>query len=110
MIDPAPRWQYVFRGGMSDGNPRLLPNRVVGPWYCLDRATGALLWRRQFTRPNTISGIAQGVIIAREWRMDSPVVMELGVYAISLETGKLLWVSHGNGWWGRFVRSLDYVF
>src|SRR5262249_6885831 len=33
----------------------------------------------------------------------------LGIYAISLETGRLLWGSHGAGWWGRVVRLLDYM-
>ncbi|QDV56246.1 hypothetical protein Mal33_22280 [Rosistilla oblonga] len=42
-------------------------------------------------------------------RSDGPWTADFGCYGISLENGRLLWASHGSGYWGHIVRLLDFV-
>lgn len=102
MIDPSPRWEFAARYSLTRryGHVRLLPDRVLGQWFCLDRPTGRRIWERRFFRPASVAGVSEGVVVATE---------EFGVYGISLATGRLLWTSHGTGLWGRFVRLLDFI-
>ena len=78
-------------------------------WFGVDRHTGKPLWERAYFRPNCIVGVADGVVVASETRSDGPWTFDFGCYGISLRTGRLLWTSHRDGWWGRVVRLFDYV-
>jgi hypothetical protein len=111
MINPDPIWTFDARRRLTDwyDHVELLPNHVLGQWFCAERATGRRLWERGFIRPNNVVGIADGVIVASEMRSDGPWTAGFGCYGISLETGRLLWTSHGEGGWDRFVRMLDFV-
>ncbi len=42
-------------------------------------------------------------------RSDGPWTADFGVYAISADTGKLLWSNHGNGILGVLARICDYI-
>src|SRR3954470_22795843 len=111
MIEPDLIWTFGVRQRLTDGygHVELLPHHVLGQWFCVDRATGRRAWERRFFRPNNVVGIADGVIVASEMRSDGPWTADFGCYGISLESGRLLWTSHADGWWGRFVRMLDFV-
>lgn len=110
MIEPNPRWSFAAdRSLIWYGHTQLLSDRVIGPWFCLDRETGSLIWQRTFRRPNTIRGVSERVIVASETRSDGPWTADFGCYGICMKTGKLLWTSHAPGWWGRAVRLFDYI-
>ncbi len=126
VVDPMPVWQRTlslqhFPGEKpsfygSTLSAKLLPKHVVcsnespNLWACLERSTGEILWERKVGRPNKVYGVENGVIVASELRAgDSPLIWSYGLYGLSLETGELLWISHGRGWWGRFTRLLDAV-
>ncbi len=102
MIDPSPRWEFTARYSLTKrfGHVRLLPDRVIGQWFSLDRSTGRRIWERLFLRPETVVGVSERVVVASG---------EFGVYGICSDTGHLLWTSHGAGLWGTFVRLLDFV-
>jgi hypothetical protein len=111
MIRETPRWTYKSSAPLTQwyGHVHLLPERALGQWFCVDRASGALLWRRTHFRPNTIVGIGSDVIVASEMRSDGPWTADFGCYGISLETGRRLWTSHGSGFWKFALRALDFV-
>jgi hypothetical protein len=111
MIANSPFWQAVINPPFEvwPGEVWLLPQHVLGTWFCLDRASGCLLWQRSHYRMNTIAAVQDDIIVASETRWDSPLIEELGLYGLSLQTGEHLWTSHGSGRWGRFVRWLDWV-
>lgn len=111
MISPAAAWTFTARHPLVQwyGHVQLLPDRVLGQWVCVERSAGKPLWEKRYHRPNTVVGVSEGVIIASEMRSDGPWTLDFGCYAISLETGDLLWVSHGSGLWGRVLRCLDYL-
>jgi hypothetical protein len=111
MIEPTPQWSFDAGRAVYQwyGHVRILSDRVLGQWCCLDRETGRLIWQKNFWRPNTVRGVSEGVIVASETRHDGPWIADFGCYGICLETGDLLWTSHARGWWGRVVRFLDYV-
>jgi hypothetical protein len=92
-----------------DEHVRLLPGRVLGQWFCVERAGGKPLWERRYRRPNMVVDVSDGIVVATEARSDGPSAGNLGCYGISMETGELLWVSHGNGLWGHALRCLDYL-
>lgn len=111
MIEHVPLWTFISKRPLTKwyGHVHLLPDRVVGQWFCADRVTGELDWQARLLRPNTICGFDSGVIVASEMRSDGPWTADFGCYGISLESGRLLWASHGSGIWGRIVRLLDFV-
>jgi outer membrane protein assembly factor BamB len=111
MITSAPSFRFTARYSLARwyGHVQLLPDRILGEWFCLDRRDGRLLWERQYRRPTTIVGVSDGVIIAGETRSDGPWTRGFGCYGLSMNTGELLWTSHRNGVWGRVVRLLDYI-
>ena len=89
---------------------RLLPDKIVGPWYCLERSTGELLWKRRLFRADKIIGIARGIIVATEkCHQCPPRPQTLGCYGISQADGHLVWTAHANGVFGRILRLLDYL-
>jgi len=49
------------------------------------------------------------VIVASEMRSDGPWTFTFGCYGISLDTGSLLWISHGTGFRGVLARILDFI-
>ena len=102
MIDPSPHWEFTARYSLTKryGHVRLFPGRVLGQWFCLDRQTGRRIWERWYFRPNAVVGVSEGVVVAGG---------ESGVYGIDLDTGRLLWTSHGAGLWGTFLRLLDFL-
>lgn len=111
MLMPDPTFRFRPRHSLTQwyGHVHLLDDRVVGQWFCLNRATGQCQWERTHARPNTFVGAAEGVIIASEMRSDGPWTATFGCYALSLDTGDLLWVSHAEGFAGRLLRALDFV-
>lgn len=116
MISESPIWCTAFKKdaillGYGWG-VFLASERVIGPWFCLDRVTGEVIWhfpRRKLGRPNKIVGVENGVIVATETRHDGPCIVDYGAYGISVEDGSYLWPrlqSAGKGW---FARLLDFV-
>lgn len=105
MLEDKPRWKFASRLVLTKayGHVMLLEDRVLGQWVCLNRSDGKFLWRHLYFRPDLICGIDSGVIVASDtegW---------CGCYGISLDTGKLLWTSHGPGIWGIIARLLDFI-
>jgi len=110
MVNSTPQWTFLSpRLAYRFDQVRLLQTRVLGQWCCLNRSDGQLLWQKRFWRPNTVCGIVDQVIIATEAVRAAFVSGNYGCYGISLETGKLLWSSHGSGWWGSLLRFCDYL-
>ncbi|QDV69043.1 hypothetical protein Poly24_27570 [Rosistilla carotiformis] len=111
MIESIPLWTFNTKKPLTKwyGHVHLLPDKVVGQWFCADRTTGKRDWQARLLRPNTICGFDSGIIVASEMRSDGPWTADFGCYGISMESGRLLWTSHGSGIWGRIVRLLDYV-
>ncbi len=93
MVDLTVRWQYRASHSLTQyyGNVELLPGRVLGQWFCLERSTGQLLWHQNFTAPNTVFAVRDDVIIASETRSDGPRTANFGIYGISLINGKVIW-------------------
>ncbi len=111
MLQQTPAWRFAPHSKLTPrhGHVQLLGGRILGPWFCLRRAGGDVLWQRDFSRPNSIRAVAGGTIIASETRSHGPRTASFGCYGLSLETGELLWTSHAGGWWGRLVRMFDFV-
>jgi hypothetical protein len=111
MVRSSPRWSVTTQRGLTQwyGHVHLLREHALGQWCCVDRGTGRLLWERRLGRPNTIRGVTEGIIIASETRSDGPWTFDFGIYGIELATGAVLWTSHGDGGWGRFLRALDAI-
>ncbi len=98
MIEPTPHWTFNARPTLTQwyGHVHLLPGHALGQWFCVDRDTGRLLWERSFTRPNSVSGVADDMIVATETVSRGPGTWSAGCYGISLADGRLLWESHGS--------------
>lgn len=112
MLAVEPKWTHRTHTSPIRwyGRVTLLPDHVLGPWMCLDRGSGKLLWRRNYWRPNTVAGIGAGVVVAYESRQDGPMLPgSYGCYGISLETGVSLWTSHYDGLWGMATYLMDFV-
>lgn len=111
MVVEEPEWTFSSKRPLTQwyGHVQLLPNDALGQWFCVDRRSGALRWQRVLFRPNTICGVDSGVIVASETRSDGPWTADIGCYGISLDDGRLLWISHGSGVWGWLGRLLDFV-
>ncbi|OJT17789.1 hypothetical protein BO221_43080 [Archangium sp. Cb G35] len=111
MIHPTPRWTFTSRFGLRQwyGHVILLPDKVLGQWWCVERANGTVLWERTYQRPNTIDGITGEVIVASETRSDGPWTAAYGCYGLSLKTGERLWTSHREGLWGWVMELIDLV-
>ena len=105
MIREQPIWSY---SSLDAAPTTLLENRVIGIGLCLDRANGQCLWQKSFSGANTIIGESNGVIVATELITYTATFFS-GCYGFDLETGKLLWTSHGNGLWGVLCRIGDFI-
>lgn len=111
MIVEQATWSFMSRMPLTQwyGHVSLLNDRVVGQWLCLRRTDGTLLWQRRLRRANTILDVVHDVIVATEIRSDGPWTLDFGCYGISLHTGEVLWISHGEGLRGILGRLFDYV-
>jgi outer membrane protein assembly factor BamB len=121
MVHETPAWRYQTEHSLTlgYGHVHLLPNHVLGQWFCVERESGQVLWDSPVAEADSVVGVSEGVIIATESRMSGPGTYTYGVFAISLETGKLLWTSHfarrsGRGlleaaanWFG--IDTVDYA-
>jgi hypothetical protein len=98
MIESSPRWKFTARYTLTQsyGHVQLLPEHVLGQWFCLARGSGAPLWERTFDCADTVCGLADGVVVASETVSRGPGTWSEGCYGISLATGELLWTSHGE--------------
>jgi len=111
MIGDRPAWTLTSNLPLTqwNGHVHLLPDKVLGQWFVAERKSGELVWQRRILRANSIRGIASGVIVASEMRSDGPWTFDFGCYGISLEDGRLVWVSHREGAFGIVTRLLDFV-
>ncbi|MCA9213712.1 MAG: hypothetical protein KDB27_11630 [Planctomycetales bacterium] len=111
MISNEPDWFFDSKTPVWTGYGRvwLLPEHVLGSWYCVDRDTGNSKWTSNIRRANSIVGVAGKVVVASEIRSDGPWTLSFGCYGVGLDSGKLLWTSHGDGRCGRLLRALDFI-
>jgi hypothetical protein len=111
MLGEIPTWTFTSKQPLTRWFEyvRLLPDRVVGQWFCVDRPSGARLWEHSLERPDEIVGIEDGIIVANERWRQSFSSAKCGCYGISLETGKLHWTSHASGFRGWVLRVLDFL-
>lgn len=100
-VDLTVRWQYTASHSFIQyySNVELLPGHVLGQWFCLERSTGKLLWRQDFTVPNTVFAVRDDVIIASETRSDGPWTANVGIYGISPIDGEVIWRDGDKGFW-----------
>jgi hypothetical protein len=83
----------------------LLDDRIIGYWFCLDRTSGTPLWERPSLPADEIVGIEDGIIVAnKRWYECDISAPRRGCYGISLETGRVLWTSHGDWLWGPLTK------
>ena len=113
MVHEEPLWTYSPSRPLSIGygHLHLLPDRVIGQWFCLDRKSGEPLWEGIPCQADDVVGVSEGVIVAQESRASGPTGYTFGAFGISLRTGELLWESHYNrpgrgGLWGRILRLI----
>lgn len=111
MLDPTPVWTYSRKKSLANNynHVHLLPDHVVGEWFCVERPTGRFLWQSKLYRPDTIFAVDSGVIVATELRSDGPWTLYFGCYGISLDSGALIWASHGSGIRGVLARICDLI-
>ena len=111
MIDREPAWRFTSDRQLTQwyGHVQLLPSCAIGQWFCVDRQSGDLKWQRQHFRANSICGCDSGAIVAYEMRSDGPWTAGFGCYGLSLESGKLIWSSHGTGIVGTLSRFFDFI-
>ncbi len=109
MVHESPAWCYQAQHSLTlgYGHVHLLPEHVLGQWFCVERASGRALWDRAVCQADSVLGVSEGVIIASETRMSGPCTYTHGVFAIGLDTGEMLWTSHTSPSDGRgFVGAL----
>lgn len=111
MLVETPKWTFSSQKPLSQwyGHVVLLPDDVLGQWFCLARESGELKWQHNIFRANRFCGVDCGIIVADEMRSDGPWTSSFGCYGISLEDGQMLWKSHGTGLRGWLGHLLDYV-
>ncbi len=114
----TPIWKYAYRCdfrdpyGFNDGprcSPLLTADRCYtlgadGTLLCLDRKTGALLWRRDtqkdFDVPNAFFGVGSSPVLE-----DGKLIVQVGgqpnsaIVAFDAATGKTLWENGGAKTW-----------
>ncbi|QDV56245.1 PQQ-like beta-propeller repeat protein [Rosistilla oblonga] len=110
MLNETPHWSFYAKRPLTRWfeHVRLLTDKVVGQWFCLDRQTGAVLWERNL-RPDEIVDITDGVIVANERRRHSFSSERYGCYGVLLDTGKLLWTSNSSGLWEGLRRLAGWM-
>jgi len=98
MLKATPIWSFESKRPLTRwfDHVRILPDYVVGQWFCLDRQSGSANWERNL-KPDEIVDIAGGVIVANERRRLNFSSLRYGCYGIALETGNVLWASHSSG-------------
>jgi polyvinyl alcohol dehydrogenase (cytochrome) len=90
-------------GRTRDGKEILLAGQKSGDLWALDpQQDGKLLWRQRFGTGSALGGIHWGLAIDSEHRVFAPIndphfpefkdyVPEPGMYAVDIDTGKVLW-------------------
>ena len=98
MIDSQPRWIHASKAKLTGAYDfvRVHDTAVLGRWWCRDLATGELRWETLGLAPDTIVGIGDGVIVATETRSRGPTTTAVGTWAISVDTGEVLWSRSGG--------------
>ena len=114
MLSELPAWRYDAPHPLTEWDRvRLLPDRVLGTWFTLERDTGKLCWRVTHEGPNLVVGIDRDVVIATQMNSGGPWSAASGTFAISLESGALLWSrAHDlpQGLAGLLLRPLGVVY
>ncbi len=107
----ARRWTYSNPRGLTQwyGHVDYFGPYVIGQWFVLDAVSGREHWSRRWSRPNTVCGCAQDVIVATEMRSDGPWTATFGIYGIDARTGTLQWTAHAREPLGRLLRCFDFV-
>jgi hypothetical protein len=91
MIDSQPSWARDRpAGAIAWTNLVRLEGRfVLGPWYCLNRDDGSVVWEQSLPSVNYVTGVHDGTIlcatIAPGWRSG------IGACALRLTDGEMLW-------------------
>src|SRR5262245_21091978 len=91
MIHSQPSWTRDRPAGALTwpDSVRLEDRFVVGPWYCLSRDDGSLVWERSLPGVNFITGVHDGTILcatkAPGWRDG------VGASAVRLADGDVIW-------------------
>jgi hypothetical protein len=104
MLRDHPAWTVAARHPVTQGHDhvKLMPDHALGQWVCVGRRTGRVLWEHEFERPNSVKGVAEGIVIATEER---PVGLMgwsgFDCYAFELDTGNLVWTTHPSGECGK---------
>lgn len=98
MLNETPIWEFQAKQPLIRWyeHVRLLTDKVVGQWFCLDRQAGTIHWERNH-HPDEIVDIVDGVIVANERRRQHIGSLRYGCYGISLNTGEVSWTSHSSG-------------
>ncbi|QDV69044.1 hypothetical protein Poly24_27580 [Rosistilla carotiformis] len=98
MLNETPIWEFQAKQPLIRwyGHVRLLTDKVVGQWFCLDRQAGLVHWEHNL-HPDEIVDIVDGVIVANERRRQHIGSLRYGCYGISLDTGEVSWTSHSSG-------------
>ncbi|MEM1181699.1 MAG: hypothetical protein AAGM22_25370 [Acidobacteriota bacterium] len=84
-------WRQEQPQSRSYCHALLLHDRVVGPWFCLDRGTGSVIWHRTDEPLNNLWRVVDSVVVATEYQAHGPVTGRSGLQALDLETGETLW-------------------
>src|SRR5262245_42682309 len=91
MIRPNPLWTVSRPRGVAawPDRARLIAGRVIGQWYALDRANGAVIWEHDLATMNYLTGFVGNVAICATiegaWRAG------VGACALDLASGEVLW-------------------
>lgn len=117
MLEEKPAWRYKPRHSLTlgYGHFHLLPQHVLGQWFCVERETGKPLWDQASPEWDSILGVSEGVIVATSVGIRHPFSGTFGAFGIALQTGELLWTSHyaqpsGKGLWGWISRLIPVEF
>ncbi|MEM8932299.1 MAG: hypothetical protein AAGE94_14045 [Acidobacteriota bacterium] len=110
-LDLTPAWTWWHREAPDRAytKARLLDDRVVGPWFSLDRATGQVVWQVTSPMPNSISRLRDGMIIGTEVLAYGPTTGSYGVYGIELDTGHVAWIHHRDDWYERDPATIELI-
>ena len=85
---------------LSDGRDVIVAGQKSGDVHCLDAETGALIWRTKVGQGSALGGVHWGIAISKK-RVVVPIAdpgsprndyqPTPGVYALDLDTGKVIW-------------------
>jgi outer membrane protein assembly factor BamB len=92
-------WQYESPRNLVQwyGHVEIHDRHAIGQWFCVDIATGEVLWDHVIAGANSIRQVGGDVIVASETRSGGPWTANFGIFVIDRRTGELLWKSKGVG-------------